>query len=282
MNAIQEIVKGIKNLKPIPMVMHQILDTADNPECSIQDIARIIQYDPAITASVLKTCNSAFFGLKSPAESVKDAVSLLGLDQVVEIVLVSSGASSFSGRQKGYGMNEGEMWRYAVSSAVIAKQIATFLDMEKANMLFTATLLKDIGKIVLDRFVYESFDKISSLVVNNNMSFREAEKKVIGVDHTELGAMIAKMWKFSPKMVKIIRHHHLADSAFIKDREISVVFLADGICMMLGIGSGGDEPDGNANKMAMKTLALTSDDISDIVEGFKSQMEKIKTIFTAM
>ena len=149
--------------------------------------------------------------MKNPAESIKDAVSLLGIDQIIEIVLMKSGAKVLSGKQQGYGLHEGAMWKYSVSSALIAKQIAIKLSLKNKSTIFTAALLKDIGKTVLDRFVMDSFEKISALVVNENLSFREAEKKIIGVDHTELGGMIAKMWKFSPKMVKIIRHHHLTD-----------------------------------------------------------------------
>ena len=85
MSVIQELVKEIKNLKPIPAVVNRILEVVDEPDYSMAQIAEIIQYDPAITASVLRICNSAFFGLKNPAESIKDAVTLLGLDQIIEI-----------------------------------------------------------------------------------------------------------------------------------------------------------------------------------------------------
>ena len=92
MSAIQELVKEIKNLKPIPAVINQILEIVDQPDSSMSQIANVIQYDPAVTASILRMCNSAYFGLKHPAESIKDAVTLLGIDQIIEIVLVNSGA----------------------------------------------------------------------------------------------------------------------------------------------------------------------------------------------
>ena len=77
MTAIQELIKEIKNLKPIPAVVHPLLEVVDDPNSGMEDIAKIIQYDPAITAEVLRTANSAFFGLKQPAETIKDAASLL-------------------------------------------------------------------------------------------------------------------------------------------------------------------------------------------------------------
>jgi len=278
MSAIQELIKEIKNLKPIPAVINQILEIVDQPDSSIAQIANIIQYDPAVTASVLRTCNSAFFGLKAPAESIKDAVSLLGIDQILEIVLMKSGARVLSGKQEGYGLHEGAMWKYSVSSALVAKQIAQKLSLKNKNMIFTAALLKDIGKTVLDRFVMNSFEKISALVVNENLSFREAEKQIIGVDHTELGGMIAKMWKFSPKMVKIIRHHHLTDVSMVKDKEITVVYLADCICMMIGIGVGSDGLAYRFNDQAMIELGIEADDISKIIARFALNMQKVEDL----
>ncbi|MFH2059894.1 MAG: HDOD domain-containing protein [Pseudomonadota bacterium] len=282
MTAIQELIKEIKNLRPIPAVINQILEIVDKPGSSMTEIANIIQYDPAVTTSVLRTCNSAFFGLKNPAESIKDAVGLLGTDQIIEVVLMKSGVKALSGDQKGYGLYDGAMWKYSVSSALIAKQIAVKLSLESKNTIFTAALLKDIGKTILDRFVGDSFEKISQLVVQDKLSFLEAEKKVIGVDHTELGAMIVKMWKFSPKMIKIIRHHHLSDLSMVKDKEIAVVYLADCICMMMGIGGGVDGLAYRFNTQTMEALGIQSDDIFHIMAQFVSNMKDVEDLLNVV
>lgn len=278
MTAIQELIIGIKRLKPVPAVISQILDIVDKPDSSIEEIATIIQYDPAITASVLRTCNSAFFGLRHPAESIKDAVALLGTDQVVEIVLMKSCAPALADDQKGYGLFDGAMWKYSVASAVIAKQVAGKLSMENTNTIFTAALLKDIGKTVLEKFVLQSSEKINKLMQQKNLSFLEAEKATIGIDHTELGGMIGKMWKFSPRMVKIIRHHHLSDPSMINDKEIAVVYLADCICMMLGIGVGSDGLAYRFNEQVMKVLEMDPDSVSKIMLEFASEMKKVEDL----
>ena len=278
MTAIQILIKEIKNLKPIPAVVHPLLEVVDDPSSDMEDIARIIQYDPAITASVLRTTNSAFFGLKQPAESVKDAANLLGTDQIVDMVLLKSGAKALSGKQEGYDLHEGAMWKYSVSSAIIAKQIATQLDIPNKSSIFTAALLKDIGKTVLDSFVQDAFEKISDLVASENMSFMEAEKKIIGVNHAELGGMIAKMWKFSPRMVKIIRNHHLSDDNMIQDKETAVVHLADCICMMMGMGVGADGLAYRFHEDAMEELDITADEIPRIIAEFTFKMQEVEDL----
>ncbi len=278
MSFIQKLVKEINHLKPIPAVANHLLTVVDNPDSSMEDIARVIQYDPVITAGVLKTCNSAFFGLKNPAESIKDAVNMLGIDQIVELVLMKSGSKTFSGSQEGYGLENGEIWRYSVSSAVIAKQVAAKLSLKNKNTIFTSALVKDIGKILLEKYVSRSSKKIDALVHSKHFSFSEAEKKILGIDHAELGAMIAKMWKFSPKMVKIIRHHHLPDETMIKDREIAAVYLADCICMMMGTGVGSDGLSYRFKDQVMKELKFSADDVSMMIADFGINIQKVETL----
>ena len=275
MTSLQSLMKEIHNLKPIPAVVNQLLTVVDSPDSSMEDIARVIQYDPMITASILKTCNSAFFGLKTPAESIKDAVNMMGTDQVIELALIKSGAEALSGSQQGYGLEKGEMWKYSVSSAVVAKQVAIKLGLENKNTLFTAALLKDIGKIILEKHVADGSQKIIHLVKDKQYSFQEAEKEVLGIDHAELGAMIAKMWKFSPKMIKIIRHHHLTDESMLKDREIAGVYLADCICMMMGNGVGADGLSYRFKAQVMKQLGVTAPDILMIIAQFGINMQEV-------
>ncbi len=279
MTTIQELLKEIKNLKPIPAVANQLLAVVDNPDSSMEDIANVIQYDPVMTANVLKTCNSAYFGLKNPAESIKDAVNMLGTAQIVELVLVKSGAESLSGKQNGYGLEGGDMWKYSVSSAMIAKQVAIKLSLKNTSTIFTSALIKDIGKTVLEKHVSRSSEKIQDLVQNKNFSFRAAEKKILGIDHAELGAMIAKMWKFSPRMVKIIRHHHLSDDTMIKDKEVAAVYIADCICMMIGIGVGSDGLSYRFKNQVIKELGMSADDITMIIAEFGINMQEVEELF---
>ncbi|MBF0302575.1 MAG: HDOD domain-containing protein [Desulfamplus sp.] len=278
MTTIQLLIKDIKNLRPVPAIANQIIEMVDNPSVSMQDIAKIIQYDPAVTASLLRTCNSAFFGLANPVESVKDAVAILGIDQVVELSLLNASGKTLNKAWKGYGLHEGALWKHAVSSALIAKDIANKIAPESRNTIFTAALLKDIGKTVLDKFIQISSDKIQTLIDNNGYSFIEAEKKVIGTDHAELGAMIAKIWKFSPKMVNIIRHHHILDQNVGKDRDTAIVYLSDCICMMMGVGVGVDGLAYRFNDKVIRELAISPDDISKIIADFTINMQKVESL----
>ena len=114
MTNIDDIINGIDTLKPIPPVATQLMTLAEDEHSSMSDIADLIIHDPSITASILKICNSAHFGLSRRIDSVRDAIVLLGLDEVVELVLLNATAANFRDEPDGYGLGEGELWKHAV------------------------------------------------------------------------------------------------------------------------------------------------------------------------
>jgi len=90
MKNIDEITKKIDTLTPIPQITNRVMEIAEDPDGSLSDLADVIQHDAAITANLLKICNSAYFSLPGHVNSVHQAVSLLGLNQVVELILIKS------------------------------------------------------------------------------------------------------------------------------------------------------------------------------------------------
>lgn len=279
MTALNKMIREIKELTPMPVVANRLLEIIEEPDSSMDDIAQIIQYDPVMTVDILKICNSAYSGLKMPAESIKDAVNMLGTDQIIELALVKSSAKVLSGDRKGYGLEQGDLWRYSVSSAVISKQVAVRLGLNNKSTIFTAALIKDIGKIILEKYVFKDFKKINTLVQKDHYSFREAEKKVLGIDHAEMGALIGKIWKFSPRMIKLIQHHHLRDESMINDKEIAAVYLADCICMMMGIGVGADGLSYRFKDQLMKTHGVSHSDITGIMAEFGVNIHEVNVLF---
>lgn len=282
MTAIQELIKEIKSLKPIPQITHQIMQIVEDPNASLSDVADIIMFDPIITANILRTVNSAYFALPRRVDSVHDAVSLLGLEQIVDVVLLKSGSENLKKGQEGYGLNEGDLWRYSVSSALLARDIAQRKGSKNKQLVFTAALLKDIGKVILDRFVAGSFEKIQNLVQEKGLSFMEAEKKVIGVDHAELGGLVASNWNFSEKMVHIIRNHHLADEGARQDMDCSIVYLSDILCMMMGIGVGSDGLAYRFHDDVVKSLGFTEKELLEIIADFGENMSKVEHLVNSI
>lgn len=281
MKRIEDIIAGIDGLKPVPQIARKIMAISEDPLSSMEQLAEVIRYDQAMTAHVLKICNSAFFGLPRKVDSVAQAVTYLGIDQVVDMILLKIGSLNLKGPQEGYALQEGELWRYSVSSALIAKDLADHQGAADKHLVFTAALLKDIGKVILSRYVKESFEAIQNLVRSEGRSFREAEKAVIGIDHAELGALVAERWQFSEEMVDIIRNHHL--NGEWKDPEVEkvVVYFADTLCMMMGIGVGADGLAYRFHRKAADRLGLTERDVQMIMANFGERFRAVEDLIGA-
>lgn len=278
MISIQSIISEIDTLTPISQIMNQVLSLSKDPKSSMSDIADVIVYDPIITASLIKTCNSAYFALPRRVNSVKDAIVLLGLNRVIDLVLIKSVSENLIKAQAGYGLHEGELWRYSVTTAIMARDLAERKRAPDTQLIFTASLLKDIGKIILDRFVAGAIDRIDGLVRDHKYSFHEAEKEVIGLDHAELGGLIAEKWNFSPKMTFIITNHHITDLSALEDFETAIVYLSEIAAMMAGVGSGSDGLAYRFHESALECLKVSEEEFQGIIASFAENYHNVKEL----
>lgn len=237
---LERIIEDMDLLEPMAPAAHRILQIAADPKSSIGDLVEVIQYDQALTANLLRICNSAGFGLRREINSVKQAAAYLGMEKVACLVMIGHSSANLRQAQEGYDLHEGDLWRFSVASALVSQELAEKVAPKKVPLLFTAALLKDIGKVVLSRYVKDLFREIITEVREGGLSFAEAERKILGIDHAELGGRIAEKWRFSEAMVEIIQNHHNPDRASPDDVSIPIVYLGDCISMMLGIALGSD------------------------------------------
>ena len=278
MSNIDKIIDEINALKPIPKVAHKVLEIIDDPKSSAADLAEVVVYDQSLTANVLRICNSPYYALPRKVDSVQQAIAYLGMAKIAEIVLMKMGADYLKAEHKGYDLREGDLWMHAVSSAVIAREICELKNTPNSQLIFTAALLKDIGKVILHRYVGEVFQDIFRLVEEEEITFREAEKRVIGIDHAELGAKVAKKWQFSAKMIHIIGNHHLNGSWSEDDIETAVVYLADTVCMMMGLGVGCDGLAYRFHNKVIKALNISDTDLQGIMAGFGQRLSEVEQL----
>ena len=151
----KEILENIKSLPPMNPTAKKIMTILRSTDVDISEVVRIIQYDPALTSNVLKLVNSAYFGLQNEITSIRQAIILLGLNQVFRIVIAVSFSSFMNKPIPGYELPSGELWRHSVATAISSEIISKMLKISENDTLFTAALLHDIGKIALSTFVDE-------------------------------------------------------------------------------------------------------------------------------
>ncbi len=277
---IQRIIKSIAGLKPIPHVVNKIMTITQDPDSSMKELAQVISFDAMATANLLKAANSAYYGRAKKFDSIHQAIVFLGMDEVVDLVLLNSSAENIKRPQKGYELAAGDLWRYSVASALLARKLAMTKSMDNAHLIFTAALLKDIGKVVLEQYVADDHEKIKALVCQGNCSFREAEKAVLGIDHAELGALVGRVWQFSPMMIDIIGSHHQPGQASLAKAETAIVHAGDMLCMMMGVNGGLDGLAYRFDREAIESLGMTDVDLQALIADFAEELQKVEELIS--
>ena len=272
---IDQLLKESERIEPVPQVIHQLMDLADDPDVPASEIAELILYEPVVTANLLKMANSAMFGFKVKIDSVHDAVVRMGLKRVVELALMSSVTKSLKSNQKGYGLEDGQLWKQSVSCALMASAAADKVDSSIKHVVFTAALLKDIGVIVMDRHIRAVAAEIQLAMQDGGLDLVAAERQVLGIDHADLGARIARTWNLSETLADAIHNHHLSDDLPEVSTETALVYIADSICTLSGINAEMFCGDTGQQEYLCAQVGLSESEVNRIMSDFYSQKENI-------
>ena len=252
------IVEKISSFPTLPTTAQRLLMVAGNPESDINDITKVIEYDPALTANVLRAANSAFIGLSTNVTSLTEAMLRLGTKFIYQVAVSSLVYSNVKQPALGYDLSPEDLWRHSAAVGIMSDAIARLLGIKDAGSIYTGGLLHDMGKIAMAEFVSESFGDIQARVDDEGMTFEEAEKEVLGVDHAEIGAMIAESWNLPQAIVDAIRWHHNPTGAPETSPAVDVIHVADAVCLMQGLGLGRDGLHYRTDDAAVARLNLTS------------------------
>jgi putative nucleotidyltransferase with HDIG domain len=281
MTDIAKIIRKIERLHPLPIVIQKIVASLGDPDRPLSDIIQLVEQDPAITANLLKILNSAHFGLMGKVDSVQRAVTLLGTKRVAELVLTYGLSKNLQKALNGYRLAKGELWKNSLASAMTAKKLAERLQLDNLPCIYTAALLKDIGKVILNEYVNQAIGEIQRLVIEEGLSFLEAEKACIGADHAAIGGRIARHWHFSPDMIFMIENHHLASEAARRDRPTTTLYLTDMVAMMVGNGTGVDRLHYPVHEDRFEALRLSKAELRVLMLMYQGFLRGAETFFSA-
>jgi len=206
-----EILNKVKNLPPISQAALKLVNLLEQAAISNDEIVQVIKCDNVLTAKLLRACNSPYFGLDEPVSSVDQAVLMLGYQQILHIVLTLAFGSAMVVPLPGYAVEANELWRHSLLTATAAEVVAAEayeLNVE-APVAFTVGLLHDIGKLALSQALTpEIQQQIRQLIEEQGCSRSEAEKRVLGADHSEIGACLLRSWNLPEDIIEAVGNHH--------------------------------------------------------------------------
>ncbi len=278
MASIDDYLTRVKHLPPAPRILPEMLQLLRRPDVDADKVVNLIKFDPALTASVLQLANSAFFGAARPAEDLGEAVTRLGFQQVYILVAAVSGARNLSPAQTGYGMSSGDLWRHSATSAVAANIIAKDLG-DDVELVFTAALLHDIGKIILSETLETTYAIIVQETARNRYPLLEVEQRILGFDHAQVGGHLLAKWNFPASLVAAVTHHHQPDQAGEHARLAAYAHVGNLVAYAMGHGYGNAAYALEPSPAAFHTLGLAEDSLSDYMMRTFDQMGIIEALF---
>lgn len=227
--ALQTLLGGMASVPSLPTVYLQIMEELNSPEPCAKNVAQIIVKDMGMTAKVLQLVNSSFFGMKDHVSDIADAVAFLGMDVIKTLVLSVEIFSRLSKNALSV-ISMDEMHEHCIQTGMIAKYIATIekLDKEIVENAIIASMLHDIGKLILCQYFNEEYKMVLSLVTDENLPFLKAERQIFGVSHAEVGAYLLGLWGLPENIIEGIAFHHEPSRSGTEEFELcGIIHIAD-------------------------------------------------------
>jgi diguanylate cyclase (GGDEF)-like protein len=237
-NLLPLIVKRLGSIPTLGAVLGRAVPMLGNAGLPVTEAARLVSCDPALTAKVLKVINAPLYGLRHRVSTLSHALAMLGPAVLSRIANGVQSVEADPGTLQAWR----RLWRHGLATALAARRISLKVGYDLPDEAFTAGILHDLGEAVLLQYGPVALDRARGMLPSSDMTRLEAEREVLGADHSQVGAMIAERWNFPRLLRDVIRHHHepaeaLPETIGPKNRElISILTAADRLSTMAGYG----------------------------------------------
>ena len=234
--------KDIKDLPTLPEVMVKVQALISSDKGDASTLADIIKQDPALTTTILKTANSAYYNfVNRRISSISEAIARIGFNEVLKITLAMSVIQQFSNTKSMIGYKA--FWRHSLTAANVSLIIIDLIKHDTLEPyrqeLFLAGLLHDIGILIYDQFFHEEFTKIIDFALGQEKTYLSSEGIISPKEtHAFIGGALLEIWKLALPVVVAVRNHHSPEKAPEKLRELAaVVSLVEYVLCNSRVGS---------------------------------------------
>ena len=232
---------SINDLPTLPEIAIKVQQIIYSDEGDAGKVAKLVQQDPSLTATILQLANSSFYGAVNRISSIPMAITRLGFNEIGNIITAASVIKNLS--KKSNFLDYTQFWKHALTAAhmtdITAKISTAGFSAEQRQALYLSGLLHDIGILIYDQFFHEEFKAIIEHAVKNEISYIEAETAIAPKEsHAAVGAALLEIWKLDSAVINGVRFHHAPEKSSVNLKVIPyAVYLSEYILCNSGIGS---------------------------------------------
>jgi putative nucleotidyltransferase with HDIG domain len=235
----EELVHSLRKLASLSALHMHLLELLLDPGTSLLDMVPLINRDPALTARVLRRSNSAYYGRSGTVGTVLEAIKVLGLGQLREIVLATTVQQMFEHIPRDLLSLPG-FWRHSLAVAILGRELALACGYPDADEARTAGLLHDVGRLLMLTVMPVPYHKLLLFARAAGHRMSQVEFEHIGYTHAQAGGALFTEWGFPQALAQVARFHHQPEEIFKHRQLVMIVQLADVLAHALELGQSGE------------------------------------------
>lgn len=264
----QALINSMPLLPALPESYSQVQSCIVDDDVDIEKMAAIISQDVAMSSALLHWANSALFGQRFRVDTIKKAIVVLGTDIVVNLILSEAVTRSMASQLPEIDcFNLKTFKSHSIATAVLARMLIRNLyssDTELQDRTFIAGLLHDMGKLVAASYLSRQYTATSRLAEHQHCSLHDAEIRILGTSHAELGSFLAEWWTLPHFIVNAIAFHHSPQSNPFEPELVNAVYLANHLSYRFGFGCNGEKKEREVEQQVWEKFLL-SDEVLEIL-----------------
>ena len=262
----------------LPEITIRIVEVVQDPRSTAHSLHKIVANDLALSARILRVVNSAFYGLPGQIGSIDRAIMLLGLNAVKNIAIAASLSKMFKHSTPCDDFTGKDLWTHSVAVGATNKLITQELHMALPDEAFLAGLIHDLGLVSLIQCRGKDLPELVQLV-KAGVPFCQAEKKLIGTDHQEIGMALAARWKFPRSFQFVTGYHHNPTELAPENRLLATVTrISDILCAQKGLGLTLTVEEDEVSEELFTEIGLSNEQLQNITENIEEQLEIVRDL----
>lgn len=230
---VETLIATIDSIPPLPEISSAVMEALNAEEVAIVEVGDLIEKDIALSSQILKVANSPAYGARNTISNIQHAIMMMGLDEVRTLLLAFAVEKFFTTDAKNTALRK-RYWAHSRVCSYTALLLAHHFKQGDSGSFFLSGLIHDIGKLIVDQYLHDEFEQIVAYINEHNCSFSEAEKKILGITHFQIGGKLLQHWNFPKQITMQVFGHHLP----WKEKEFTsgalIIFLANILTKIAG------------------------------------------------
>lgn len=272
--SLELLLKDISSLPSLPVLFNKLDETINHPRSSISDIAKILSEDQGLASRILKLANSPLFGYFSKIDTITQATTIIGVQQVRDLALSVSVMGLFKDIPEDL-ITMADFWRHSIACALTARTLATSQREANLERFFVAGIMHDIGRLVMFIRIPDLCREMIETANQQQLCLHEVEQQRLGFDHAAVGGELLRQWKLPQRVADPVENHHCCSMSGQFPREAAILHCSDLIAHALEMGNSGNSLVPPLYPGAWERLGISIFQIPTLITQISDQFEEL-------